>query len=764
MPPILPHPQHIDAAARALERFDRALAAVAQHDQRGTGQHAENAFQGMARNLVALRQVAQSFTNPATALGRAYQEQARGAALVTRAFQGHAQAARLAAQMTERQMGAMMSAASRQRAEQMRAEATFSRANQALVAKALYRDAYNVGPGGKSPGDTAARLKEERDTVRATGEMRTQRLFEAALRQSVEASLHQSRAGDTNRLAMGSLGEVTLHQQAERARLARATFARDMEGGSPGDDPNDVARRRGVSGATVRSVRARQESAFHLGSRRELEESNLLLERGRKLAEARARVFASPQGAAALKEQVRLQKELAAAQEREERARQWATKGGVGATLDGASKGLENLSANLRAAASVAQGAFAGITAGMLGLTSQADPFSGFATFTESLKGLAIEAGGNLLPVLDRLSLGIQSAERWFARIDPATRRWGVNLVVMAGGAALATVAVAKLVGGLSALAGMASFMWASPLAGIAALATAVGGAALAYKALGQSAKDAAGSVGSAPGGGPGGAGNGRALVPQPGDLDKIQDANVRAKIVGAAGKGSFDLANEMAAQIQAARDRAQKLQEAQGPKLPGIDQLERFLAETKAEYERARKGWGGYDPLAHGRGIGGGDAMAGASTRQLQAMQQWTHQNHARLVEAYYRAGSRNFQGYDTAGLLGGSPLKAQQRAAGAAVQAQLDQAAVLEALQKKLGLTDELSRAFRGPTAAILTDPLQLGERLQLAGLKGGDKEAENLEKQLRHLERTNDLLKEIKEASYEQLRNAAPRFRGH
>jgi hypothetical protein len=209
------------------------------------------------------------------------------------------------------------------------------------------------------------------------------------------------------------------------------------------------------------------------------------------LEKVRAKYAASPEGAKALREEVRLQRELKTTQGAGEYAKRAAELGTFQAALIGAQDKLSKLDK----ATTAAGVAFAAGTASIFGFLAAASP-NAMATFEASLKGLSISIGGSFVPYLDQMSLGLQKAAIWVDHLDRGFKGMAAKVVVGAVALSGAYYGTTKLLYGFAALtAGVVQFgvaMWGLALNpwtwAFAGLAVVIGGVGLALHKSGEQA------------------------------------------------------------------------------------------------------------------------------------------------------------------------------------------------------------------------------------------------------------------------------------
>jgi hypothetical protein len=196
------------------------------------------------------------------------------------------------------------------------------------------------------------------------------------------------------------------------------------------------------------------------------------------LAQQKAKWMASPSGQKLLREEAKLQKELAAAQ-RQQRLGELTTQyGQFGGRVRLLGEDFAKLGVNLQQLGTQLQYAFAGGVAGMAALVNAASP-SHFATITGSITLLAQSLGESLLPYADELSLRLQQASRWIRSLSPEAKNaaaqfaiWGIGIIgvtailIKLGGAALSAAAALKALGASTALS-------LAPAVGVVALLAA---------------------------------------------------------------------------------------------------------------------------------------------------------------------------------------------------------------------------------------------------------------------------------------------------
>ncbi len=263
------------------------------------------------------------------------------------------------------------------------------------------------------------------------------------------------------------------------------------------------------SGGELRALTMRQHMASPMfgeaaqrGFRAGAENDTTGLMKQVELSKEKVKWLGGSEAKRALKEQARLQKELTKGQLAEKYARIATEQGRI---AEGAARWNDKIAPVAGYMQSIASaGGVAAVS--MMGLVSatasSAGAFSVWPTFTESIKGLAIEVGAVFLPVVDEMSKKIQDATEWFRNLDEGTKstmgtiaRW--TIVIGGGIFALQKLGIAWLASAAAAkVAAIGYAMALTPLGWVAVAATAVGVLAGAWLLAGKNARGAVTDMG----------------------------------------------------------------------------------------------------------------------------------------------------------------------------------------------------------------------------------------------------------------------------
>ncbi|VTS05321.1 AAA family ATPase [Tuwongella immobilis] len=170
------------------------------------------------------------------------------------------------------------------------------------------------------------------------------------------------------------------------------------------------------------------------------------------------RLIESPGGRQAIREQARLQEELAAAQRRGNNATIIAEQGRYLGTLTILNSRLEAYQNRLKAISGLGATAFGSGLSAIVGLSRLANP-AAYERFQYAFADLGAVIGRELVPYLEKLTAGIRWVADSFVQLDPATRSFigraivigtvigGLVMVLplLAGGLRYATVAMIAL-------------------------------------------------------------------------------------------------------------------------------------------------------------------------------------------------------------------------------------------------------------------------------------------------------------------------------
>lgn len=445
---------------------------------------------------------------------------------------------------------------------------------------------------------------------------------------------------------------------------------------------------------------------------------------------------------------------------------------------------------------------------GLIGrAASAADPFSTMATLEGSIQGLSIEVGKSFLPMIDAVSMKVQEATKWFASLEESTKtaaaKFAFWAVVGAGVVTMGAKIVATVRMIASAMAATRAVMMAHP---VGAILTAVG-AVVALKAAWDGVSNAARSAGDASRNArpedrkAENAISEKDLRSLPADVQKKIAAagGDRGKVVDVLQEFQRKAAEELEKKKGQTIPSLQRLQQQDEAVNKAFDRsglsgrIDRYRAGDQREMREAEDKWksaGGFwevgrqtsrlfsatnnfmrgdgfaptmqsqhDPAVvresqRERALAVAQSMLPAAMKALKDSGVDAKQEDvfARLLAAVRRDDDDPMRRRDGEPVLSASDRRRfAAEAAGMQIEGQLkkleDQKKLAGDLLKKSGGADDLQRSLRGLPQTQIMDPAAYADKIQQGVLNGDDLDAQNRIKQLEALERTNDLLTDIK-----------------
>jgi hypothetical protein len=474
------------------------------------------------------------------------------------------------------------------------------------------------------------------------------------------------------------------------------------------------------------------------------------------LEKQRLRYAASPEGAKAIREEVKLQKELNTATRASGFAERTAEVGRFQAAL-------EMANAQLAQVGGVAATAFIGGTAAIGGFVAAASP-NALATFKASVEGVAISIGGPFIGYLDSASLGLQRLSRWIQALDPDLKRTAAHFVLTSVGVAglsYAGIQLISTIGGIvKGLKYLQATFFLTPLGvaavAIAGLTTAVAALGAAYWATGDKAKymhDAANQP----------------LRPVlPGNLRKVDlsklPENVRRNAAGPGGLESAlkqhegDMAKALET-LKATRSTPmanveEKQRQADRVVNKGKDELSQLPARLEEYMSRNSK-------------------LYDTDKQRNVARVAYGDEYKNRVREETLGGVRKQFPGATPAqvelALTGGVPVRFAPKSGVASDEALKRAEDRLKEAQTMLAKGGMQGDGEEGPKRSLAGMPSpafmsfqEYGDKLQMAGLQADTQEADNWKEQIKLLGQIGGLLKEIKDNSA-GWRHYGPDFAG-
>lgn len=429
----------------------------------------------------------------------------------------------------------------------------------------------------------------------------------------------------------------------------------------------------------------------------------------------------------------------------------------------------------------------AGMAGGIGALVSAADPFGTFPTLLGSLKMLSIEIGSNFLPIINQVSGKIQELSRWIDGLDPILKKSAATWVTYAAGAGLGAIALFKLWGAakmaVGAVAGLFSLLLAHPVGAV----ITVGSLAAAYLILKNNIGGVADKLRELVGlkGVPGGEAKAPAKAESFVSAEEVKQLppSIQAKIAAAGGDKAkiTEVLKTYGAETKAELEK----QKAEAlPALTKAAQAEKralqlapsYAAEAEQKYASIAKESGAQKlvaPIMRKLGLSVDDKERIPNI--LKSVEDPT----SRLVEKLksegldasvpqVRALLSSMLAKSVAGdasllkpIQGGGPATAisdqEAQTRNTKMRYLEEQSKLSESIMNKTG--KDMLTSFRGPEPAILETGIQLADRIQMAGLRGGDLDQKNMADQLKNFAANNGkLLTDI----YGGIKDLAERFR--
>lgn len=220
-------------------------------------------------------------------------------------------------------------------------------------------------------------------------------------------------------------------------------------------------------------------------------------------ARTKDRLMSSPQGKAALREEVQLQRQLGTFNRAQQFRQLSAEVGPFSAYLMDANMRLDSFRQSLEGIGSIGGRIFTIGSAGILSMVQAADPIT-FQTFKRSIEDLAAAIGTAFIPVVQDAAAWIQRATARVDSMDDATKqniaRWAAYGVAIAGATIVLPRFVALGTAAIAVLRGMGiAAMWivANPwVLGLTAIALAVGHVTGAFDRMGTMVRSVGRDIG----------------------------------------------------------------------------------------------------------------------------------------------------------------------------------------------------------------------------------------------------------------------------